>query len=173
MAETALRSTTGTTAAATGGGAGPTIHRLTGTHCPAPRRVPPRRPGPAHRPAPPRPPRHPRAACDSSGLAPRFALRLVEVLAGLRPVGQLARHTTHDGYRQLARLASDGPLRRADRTTRPGSPRCTSARPGPACWRSACGSRRASGTGWWRSGWSGTGAPSSGSAPPWRPGSRR
>ncbi|WP_329564609.1 Rv3235 family protein [Kitasatospora sp. NBC_01266] len=131
MAETALRSTTGTTAAATGGGAGPTIHRLTGTHCPAPRRVPPRRPGPAHRPAPPRPPRHPRAACDSSGLAPRFALRLVEVLAGLRPVGQLARHTTHDGYRQLARLASDGPLRRADRTTRPRLAQVHECAPGP------------------------------------------
>ncbi|WP_051970267.1 Rv3235 family protein [Kitasatospora azatica] len=79
-------------------------------------------PLPRHRPAPPRAPRQPRAACgpaggdgrDSAGrkdLARRFALRLVEVLAGVRPAGQLVRHTTHDGYRQLARLVHGGPLR--------------------------------------------------------------
>ncbi|GAA1228204.1 hypothetical protein GCM10009665_18330 [Kitasatospora nipponensis] len=69
--------------------------------------------------------RHPRAACAATGpgagaghprharpeLAARFAQRLVEVLSGLRPPGQLARHTTHDGYRQLARLAHGGALR--------------------------------------------------------------
>ncbi|MEY9947820.1 Rv3235 family protein [Kitasatospora sp. GAS1066B] len=137
MAETAIRSTAGTTATATGAacGAGPMIHQLTGTRRPAPHRVPGRRPAPAHRPAPPRPPRHPRGACDgsgdSSGLAARFALRLVEVLAGLRPVGQLARHTTHDGYRQLARLAGDGPLRRAGQAARPRLARVHESAPGP------------------------------------------
>ncbi|MDH6110773.1 hypothetical protein P3T36_003142 [Kitasatospora sp. MAP12-15] len=74
---------------------------------------------------PPRRPRHPRAACapargsSLAELAGRFALRLVEVLVGVRPVGQLSRHTTHDGYRQLARLVHEGPLRRRDAAGRP------------------------------------------------------
>ncbi|MFE0459153.1 Rv3235 family protein [Kitasatospora sp. NPDC058965] len=65
----------------------------------------------------PRAPRHPRAACATTAraqgeLAQRFAQRLVEVLAGVRPLGQLVRHTTHDGYRELARLSRGNPLRR-------------------------------------------------------------
>ncbi|PYC66478.1 hypothetical protein C7C46_31330 [Streptomyces tateyamensis] len=83
-------------------------------------------PTPGHRvPARPEPraPRHPRADCGpaadrvpgSGDLAHRFAQRLVEVLAGVRPPGQLVRHTTHDGYRELARLARGNPLRRAGR----------------------------------------------------------
>ncbi|MFC9326228.1 Rv3235 family protein [Kitasatospora sp. NPDC057015] len=88
-----------------------------------------------HPPAGPRLPRHPRAACapaphgspDSPGgpgspdggveralraeLAGRFALRLVEVLAGVRPAGQLQRHTTLDGYGRLTALVRSGPLR--------------------------------------------------------------
>lgn len=68
-----------------------------------------------HRPEP-RMPRHPLAGCarpaaGQAELARRFALRLVEVLTGVRPVGQLLRHTTHDGYRQLTTLVRRGPLR--------------------------------------------------------------
>ncbi|MCC9312048.1 Rv3235 family protein [Kitasatospora sp. RB6PN24] len=63
-----------------------------------------------------RAPRHPLADCarpvaGQRELARRFALRLVEVLTGVRPVGQLLRHTTHDGYRQLTALVRRGPLR--------------------------------------------------------------
>lgn len=73
-------------------------------------------PAPAQRPAAPRLPRHPRAACapapgSRAELAGRFALRLTEVLTGVRPAGQLTRHTTHEGYRELARLVRGGPLR--------------------------------------------------------------
>ncbi|MDH6135296.1 hypothetical protein P3T37_004706 [Kitasatospora sp. MAA4] len=72
-------------------------------------------PAPACRGAAPRRPRHPRSACSPSHgggteLAARFALRLVEVLTGARPAGQLTRHTTHDGYRQLAQLVHGGPV---------------------------------------------------------------
>ncbi|GAA3012363.1 hypothetical protein GCM10010519_48960 [Streptomyces lactacystinicus] len=64
-------------------------------------------------------PRHPRAACtgpdspgpDSGALAARFAHRLVEVLTGARPSGQLMRHTSLAGYGQLASLVRAGALR--------------------------------------------------------------
>ncbi|PBC79557.1 hypothetical protein BX265_4364 [Streptomyces sp. TLI_235] len=74
----------------------------------------------AHGPAAdggPRPPRRPPAGCAPSrgagqgDLAARFAHRLVEVLTGVRPVGQLQRHTTLQGYQQLTALARTGPLR--------------------------------------------------------------
>ncbi|GAA2242186.1 MULTISPECIES: Rv3235 family protein [Kitasatospora] len=80
-------------------------------------------PAPLHTPAPvrvpgePRRPRHPRAACapahggGHSELAARFAHRLVEVLTGRRPAGQLQRHTTVPGYQQLTALVRSGPLR--------------------------------------------------------------
>ncbi|MCD0486270.1 Rv3235 family protein [Streptacidiphilus sp. ASG 303] len=48
---------------------------------------------------------------DLNGLATRFAQRLVEVLTGTRPAGQLARHTTHTGYGELTRLVQRGTLR--------------------------------------------------------------
>ncbi|MET9612629.1 Rv3235 family protein [Kitasatospora indigofera] len=92
----------------------------------------------AHRSAPPRRPRHPREACapaahggpgPGSGtgseravraeLAGRFALRLVEVLTGVRPAGQLQRHTTLDGYGGLTALVRSGPLRPRGAATRP------------------------------------------------------
>ncbi|MCU7824521.1 Rv3235 family protein, partial [Kitasatospora sp. DSM 101779] len=64
-----------------------------------------------------RPPRRPRSECAPSrgagqgDLALRFAHRLVEVLTGNRPVGQLQRHSTLQGYQQLAALVRTGPLR--------------------------------------------------------------
>ncbi|WP_051814114.1 Rv3235 family protein, partial [Kitasatospora sp. MBT63] len=70
-------------------------------------------------------PRHPRTACapahgaGQGELATRFAHRLVEVLTGVRPVGQLQRHTTLKGYQQIVALVRNGPLRphgRAPRT---------------------------------------------------------
>ncbi|MER8185412.1 Rv3235 family protein [Kitasatospora sp. NPDC094015] len=98
---------------------------------PAPGRQRPRRPvrhphpvtacttpaAPHARAAPPRTPRHPRAACapaqgaGQGELATRFAHRLVEVLTGARPVGQLQRHTTLRGYQQIVALVRSGPLR--------------------------------------------------------------
>ncbi|MFD0347684.1 Rv3235 family protein [Kitasatospora aburaviensis] len=42
----------------------------------------------------------------------RFAHQLVEVLIGTRPSGQLMRHTSLDGYGQLASLVRAGALRR-------------------------------------------------------------
>ncbi|MGW6917938.1 Rv3235 family protein [Kitasatospora sp. NPDC054939] len=77
-------------------------------------------------PAPERRPRHPRADCEArvrshpphpggpgrAELTTRFAHRLVEVLTGARPCGQLQRHTTTDGYGQLAALVRSGTLRR-------------------------------------------------------------
>ncbi|MCX4748718.1 Rv3235 family protein [Kitasatospora sp. NBC_01287] len=125
MAETALRTTTApasalaapasapaatTATAAAAPATGPAIRRLAAARRPAPHRAPTGRAVA---------PRHPRAACDDGDLAARFALRLVEVLSGLRPIGQLARHTTHDGYRLLARLAGQGPLRRPGQPQRP------------------------------------------------------
>ncbi|MDH6126712.1 Rv3235 family protein [Kitasatospora sp. GP82] len=71
----------------------------------------------AHSVSEPRRPRHPRAACapahggGHSELAARFAHRLVEVLTGRRPAGQLQRHTTVPGYQQLTALVRSGPLR--------------------------------------------------------------
>ncbi|MFI6156677.1 Rv3235 family protein [Kitasatospora sp. NPDC051170] len=77
-------------------------------------------------------PLHPRAACaaavappddrDDDGaraLAARFAHQLVEVLTGTRPSGQLMRHTTLDGYGQLASLVRVGALRRGGPADRP------------------------------------------------------
>ncbi|MFD0410775.1 Rv3235 family protein [Kitasatospora sp. NPDC127116] len=75
-------------------------------------------------------PRHPRAACpaspgpdspgpDSGALAARFAHRLVEVLTGARPSGQLMRHTSLAGYGQLASLVRAGALRRGGPADRP------------------------------------------------------
>ncbi|MFE4601704.1 Rv3235 family protein [Kitasatospora indigofera] len=91
-----------------------------------------------HRSAPPRHPRHPREACAPAArggpgpgggtggeravraeLAGRFALRLVEVLTGVRPAGQLQRHTTLDGYGGLTALVRSGPLRPRGAATRP------------------------------------------------------
>lgn len=68
-------------------------------------------------PAEPRTPRHPRGECapahggGQGDIAIRFAHRLVEVLTGTRPVGQLQRHTTLQGYQQLSSLVRTGPLR--------------------------------------------------------------
>ncbi|MEV7599364.1 Rv3235 family protein [Kitasatospora sp. NPDC089797] len=79
-------------------------------------------------------PRHPRAACaagpagaatagpvphDARALAARFAHQLVEVLTGARPAGQLMRHTSLDGYGQLAALVRAGALRRGGPADRP------------------------------------------------------
>ncbi|WP_051711184.1 Rv3235 family protein [Streptomyces sp. NRRL S-350] len=83
-------------------------------------------------------PRHPRAACpgadpaagqgrrgqdprshDPRALAARFAHQLVEVLTGARPSGQLMRHTSLDGYGQLASLVRAGALRRGGVADRP------------------------------------------------------
>ncbi|MFJ7908748.1 Rv3235 family protein [Kitasatospora sp. NPDC096204] len=70
-------------------------------------------------------PRHPRAACtgapgpDPGALAARFAHRLVEVLTGARPSGQLMRHTSLAGYGQLASLVRAGALRRGGPADRP------------------------------------------------------
>ncbi|MFF4382265.1 Rv3235 family protein [Kitasatospora sp. NPDC001547] len=78
-------------------------------------------------------PRHPRAACtaapgvgpgagsrpDAGALAGRFARQLVEVLTGARPSGQLMRHTSLDGYGQLASLVRAGALRRGGPADRP------------------------------------------------------
>ncbi|MER5636289.1 Rv3235 family protein [Kitasatospora sp. NPDC002227] len=96
---------------------------------------------PAHQPAaartePPRQPRHPRAACAPSRghhgeLASRFAQRLVEVLTGLRPPGQLQRHTTVPAYRQLTALARSGPLRPRGRTGHHRLGRVHDSVPGP------------------------------------------
>ncbi|MEE1827386.1 Rv3235 family protein [Streptomyces sp. BE20] len=71
-------------------------------------------------------PRHPRATCAAApghdpraGLSTRFAHQLVEVLTGARPSGQLLRHTTLDGYGQLAALVRAGTLRRTRTGERP------------------------------------------------------
>lgn len=70
-------------------------------------------------------PRHPRAACtgtpghDPRALASRFAHQLVEVLTGVRPSGQLMRHTSLDGYGQLASLVRTGALRRGGAADQP------------------------------------------------------
>ncbi|MEV4614060.1 Rv3235 family protein [Kitasatospora sp. NPDC049258] len=108
--------------------ASPRVHPLV----PSPGRHRPRRPvrhphpvtAPAASPtalhartAPARAPRHPRTACapargaGQGELATRFAHRLVEVLTGVRPVGQLQRHTTLRGYQQIVALVRSGPLR--------------------------------------------------------------
>ncbi|MFJ2867406.1 Rv3235 family protein [Kitasatospora sp. NPDC087314] len=83
----------------------------------------------AHHPAGRHPagrrPRHPRATCTDAGghdpraLASRFAHQLVEVLTGARPSGQLMRHTSLDGYGQLASLVRAGALRRGGVADRP------------------------------------------------------
>ncbi|MFF2662749.1 Rv3235 family protein [Kitasatospora sp. NPDC058032] len=105
-----------------------------------------------HHPAPPRRPRHPRTACTGGadrepldGLSTRFAHRLVEVLTGARPSGQLLRHTTLDCYGQLSALVRAGTLRRARAGERPrlGPVHDRSASPGAveACVRVDLGTR--------------------------------
>ncbi|WP_223242696.1 Rv3235 family protein, partial [Streptomyces sp. CBMA123] len=56
---------------------------------------------------------------DARALAARFAHQLVEVLTGARPSGQLMRHTSLDGYGQLASLVRAGALRRGGPADRP------------------------------------------------------
>lgn len=98
----------------------PLVHAAGHPHARRPVRTPhPQRPAEA-----PRRPRHPRADCapTRSGhteLAARFARRLVDVLIGIRPVGQLQRHTTLPAYQQLAALARTGPLRPHGQATPP------------------------------------------------------
>ncbi|MFF8773494.1 Rv3235 family protein [Kitasatospora sp. NPDC015120] len=79
-----------------------------------------------HHPGPPRRPRRPRAGCTGApvrdplgALSTRFAHRLVEVLTGARPSGQLLRHTTLDCYGQLSTLVRAGTLRRTGTDERP------------------------------------------------------
>ncbi|MFI5533546.1 Rv3235 family protein [Kitasatospora sp. NPDC051853] len=91
--------------------AAPRVRALAHPHPRRPERTP-RRPHPVGELTP----RHPRAACapvrtERSQLAARFAHRLVEVLTGHRPAGQLQRHTTLPGYQQLTALVRTGPLR--------------------------------------------------------------
>ncbi|OKI28400.1 Rv3235 family protein [Streptomyces sp. CB03911] len=114
-------------------------HHRAPQHTPAAPHAPAAPHGPApHRTGAPRHPRHPREGCapaahgtpgHGSGtgteravraeLAARFALRLVEVLTGVRPAGQLQRHTTLDGYGGLTALVRSGPLRPRGAVTRP------------------------------------------------------
>ncbi|WP_406199029.1 Rv3235 family protein [Kitasatospora sp. NBC_01560] len=103
-----------------------------------------------------RQPRHPRAACAPAapaapapdfrtGLSMRFAQQLVEVLTGARPSGQLMRHTTLDGYGQLASLVRTGTLRRGGAADRPRLGPVHDRSPSPdaieACVRVDLGSR--------------------------------
>ncbi|AUY51534.1 Rv3235 family protein [Streptomyces sp. CB01881] len=109
-----------------------------------------------HHPPAGRRPRHPRAACATpgtsaaapgvrSGLSTRFAHQLVEVLTGARPSGQLMRHTTLDGYGQLASLVRAGTLRRGGTADRPRLGPVHDRSPSPdaieACVRVDLGSR--------------------------------
>ncbi|MFI6847003.1 Rv3235 family protein [Kitasatospora sp. NBC_00085] len=109
-----------------------------------------------HRPPAGRRPRHPRAACTTagssptapglrSGLSTRFAHQLVEVLTGARPSGQLMRHTSLDGYGQLAALVRAGTLRRGGAAGRPRLGPVHDRAPSPdvveACVRVDLGSR--------------------------------
>ncbi|MFF2354765.1 Rv3235 family protein [Kitasatospora sp. NPDC058115] len=115
---------------------------------------PSRSPGTArdHHPGPPRRPRRPRAGCTGAparepldALSTRFAHRLVEVLTGARPSGQLLRHTTLDCYGQLSTLVRAGTLRRtrADERPRLGPVHDRSPSPGAveACVRVDLGTR--------------------------------
>ncbi|GJF30082.1 hypothetical protein KNE206_27820 [Kitasatospora sp. NE20-6] len=85
----------------------------------------------------PRVPRHPRAGCAPSrgagqgDVAARFAHRLVEVLTGVRPVGQLQRHTTLQAYQQLTALVRGGPLRPRGTAPRTRLGRVYDSAPGP------------------------------------------
>lgn len=98
----------------------PLVHATGHPHARRPAHTPHQQPPvPA---AEPRRPRHPRAACapahgSHTELAARFAQRLVEVLTGLRPAGQLQRHTTVPAYQQLTALVRSGPLRPRGRVT--------------------------------------------------------
>ncbi|MFC5667940.1 Rv3235 family protein [Kitasatospora misakiensis] len=100
----------------------------------------------------PRRPRRPRAGCAGGpgrdprdGLSARFAHRLVEVLTGARPSGQLLRHTTLDCYGQLSALVRAGTLRgtRGGERPRLGPVHDRSPAPGAveACVRVDLGSR--------------------------------
>ncbi|MFJ9951019.1 Rv3235 family protein [Kitasatospora sp. NPDC091207] len=97
-------------------------------------------------------PRHPRSACAApagpglhAGLSTRFAHQLVEVLTGARPSGQLMRHTSLDGYGQLASLVRIGILRRGGAADRPRLGPVHDRSPSPdaieACVRVDLGSR--------------------------------
>ncbi|MFB7667835.1 Rv3235 family protein [Kitasatospora sp. NPDC056138] len=94
-------------------------------------------PAPTRTPSEPRRPRHPRSACapahggGHSELAARFAHRLVEVLTGRRPAGQLQRHTTVPGYQQLTALVRSGPLRPRGRVVGHRLGRVYDSAPGP------------------------------------------
>ncbi|MFD0273733.1 Rv3235 family protein [Kitasatospora sp. NPDC127111] len=119
--------------------------------------VPPAHPRAASRacphPSAGRRPRHPRVACTTAtptpdlraGLSVRFAHQLVEVLTGARPSGQLMRHTTLDGYGQLAALVRAGTLRRGGAADRPRLGPVHDRSPSPdvveACVRVDLGSR--------------------------------
>lgn len=95
--------------------------RLGRVHGRQPDHARPRRPGPHC--APPR--------SDLNDLATRFALRLVEVLSGVRPVGQLTRHTTHTAYGELTRLVHRGALRAGSGQARPVVRRVYDSAPAP------------------------------------------
>jgi hypothetical protein len=90
-----------------------------------------------HHPGGNRPAPRPRAVCTPSqgagqgDLAGRFAHRLVEVLTGARPVGQLQRHTTLQGYQQLTALVRSGPLRPRGRVPQTRLGRVYDSAPGP------------------------------------------
>ncbi|GAA2839606.1 hypothetical protein GCM10010441_74990 [Kitasatospora paracochleata] len=116
----------------------PLVHAVHAPGHPHPRR-PVRSPHPAAAGGP-RSPRHPRAACTAHSpgttpahrdLAARFAHRLVEVLTGVRPVGQLQRHTTMNGYQQLTALVRTGPLRPRGGASRMRLGRVYDSAPGP------------------------------------------
>ncbi|MGV9270123.1 Rv3235 family protein [Kitasatospora sp. NPDC003701] len=105
-----------------------------------------------HHPPGGRRPRHPRTACAApagpglhAGLSTRFAHQLVEVLTGARPSGQLMRHTSLDGYGQLASLVRIGILRRGGAADRPRLGPVHDRSPSPdvieACVRVDLGSR--------------------------------
>ncbi|MER6400682.1 Rv3235 family protein [Kitasatospora sp. NPDC001603] len=105
-----------------------------------------------HHPYDGRRPRRPRTACAApaapglhAGLSTRFAHQLVEVLTGARPSGQLMRHTSLDGYGQLASLVRTGILRRGGAADRPRLGPVHDRSPSPdaieACVRVDLGSR--------------------------------
>uniref|UniRef100_UPI0006E2B24B Rv3235 family protein n=1 Tax=Peterkaempfera griseoplana TaxID=66896 RepID=UPI0006E2B24B len=82
---------------------------------------------------------------DLNELATRFALRLVEVLSGVRPAGQLSRHTTHTAYGELTRLVQRGTLRAGPGQARPVVRRVYDSAPAPGvlevCARVESGAR--------------------------------
>lgn len=110
----------------------PLVHQTGHPHARRPVRTPHPVTGPV------RQPRHPRTDCgptrtSQAELAARFAQRLVEVLTGVRPLGQLQRHTTLPAYQQLGTLVRTGALRPrgSAATTRPRLGRVYDSAPGP------------------------------------------